>query len=671
MRTASLTRSLFVAGLLVAGAAAPVRAAAPAQPTDEQLKRLSLEELGNIVVTSVTKQPEAVWATPAAIYVLTHDDIVRSGATSLPEVLRLVPGVQVSRLDADHWAVGVRGFANQFSQSLLVLIDGRSVYTPLFAGVYWSVQDIVLEDVDRIEVIRGPGGTIWGSNAVNGVINVITKSAKDTHGVLAKVSAGSLDHAIGVFRYGGSRGDEDALDYRVSGKFAQRGGLEHPGYDAFDRWHLGQIDARLDWKSQRRDAVTVDARWYTGTEGKLVGIGSYSPPVQTTIDGPEDVSGGHIRALWRRALGPDRTLQTQVYYDRTNRHGVQLGELRDTYDADFLAHFALPGKQTLEWGAGARWSPSTFLQTIPTADFDPHHDTDRLFSLFGQDAIAFGPRMTLTAGSKFEHNDYTGWETQPSARLLWRPTAFQSAWVAASRAVRIPSRIDRDLSLTGFVSDGAVPTFLRIVGTRTFDAERLVAYEAGYRRLLSDRLYVDVGVFHDRYRGLEGIGNLSIFPEADPAPAHLLIEVPYVNAIDGTADGFEVAPSWTPARWWAIKAGYSYLRLHLHNVPGVEETASVAAEAGSSPQHQLFLQSSITAARFDLEQTVRTASALAGQHVPAYGTVDLRAGWQVQPSLSLALTGQNLLGGDHVEFSSSAGLVAIGPSVLATVTWRR
>src|SRR5579862_1095663 len=296
----------------------------------ERLAQLSLEELGNIKVTSVSKEPEAIRRTAAAIYVITHDDIRRSGATTIPEVLRLAPGVEVARIDSDHWSVAIRGFGSQFSKYVLVLIDGRSVYTPLYAGVYWDVQTVPLEDVDRIEVIRGPGGTIWGPNAVNGVINIITKNTKDTHGARVSVGGGNVERVSGAVRYGGGNGKN--LNYRIYGTGFDRGPEFHRGEGAFDAWDQGQVGFRTDWTPATKDSLTVQGDLYKGDDGERDSVAVYSPPMETVVNGTNRVSGGDLEVRWRHVVNPGSDIEIQASFDRTYRLNPQLGEARNSFD---------------------------------------------------------------------------------------------------------------------------------------------------------------------------------------------------------------------------------------------------------------------------------------------------------------------------------------------------
>jgi len=642
----------------------------PSQQAGDSLKRLSLEALGNIEVTTVSKEPETLRRTPAAIYVLTSEDIERSGATSLPEVLRLVPGMQVARMDSDHWAVGVRGFANQFSQSLLVLIDGRSVYTPLFAGVYWSAQDTLLADIERIEVIRGPGGTIWGANAVNGVINIITKRAKDTTGVVASLGSGNLDHAIAGLRYGG--GGPGSLDYRVYAKGFDRGAEFHSDGRQFDSWRMGQGGFRADW-DRNRDSVTVQGDIYKGRDGQSVSLGSFSPPSQAISYDPVDISGGNLIARWHRNVSNGDDLQLQAYYDRTYLLGPQIGESRHTFDVDFIHHLARVPRQQIIWGAGARVSPSEILQTIPTLDIVPHDRTSSVYSAFVHDEMTVvAQHLWLTIGSKFEHNNYTGVEIQPNARILWMPTSTQSVWGGVTRAVRTPSRLEEDFLLTGFLA-ARPPTFVRIAGNPNFESERLIGYEAGYRKALIPQFYIDLSVFHNDHDNLVSFGQLSTVIEATPPPAHVLLVFPYANGVMGTSNGFEISPEWQPTRVWQVKGSYSYLHLDLKNKPGNTDTNAVVSYEGSSPRHQAFIRSAFTLrGNWQFDQTLRYVSALPAQKVSAYATLDLRIGLPLGRQLTMAVAGQNLTTDHHNEFGHAPPpAVGLARTIYATITWTR
>ena len=659
---AALIILLVLAGLVNRSIAAPQANPANSEP----LRQLSLAELGNVEVTTTSKEPEEIWKSPAAIYVLTGDDIRRSGATSIPEVLRLVPGVEVARINSNIWSVGIRGFGSSFSKSVLVLIDGRSVYTPLFAGVDWEMQNVMLEDVERIEVIRGPGGTIWGSNAVNGVINIITRNAKNTHGSYASTSSGNVSQSESGVRYGTRHGNN--LDYRAYAMGFGRTPEFHSDGNNYDAWQLGQAGFRTDSRLTDRDTLTVQGDLYKGNVGQQIGIGYYSPPAQLNVDGTEDVSGGNLLGHWRRELSNKSDLQVQAYYDRTYRLGPQLGESRNTFDIDLIHHFVLAERNEIIWGFGARWSPSDITQVVPTVNFAPHHQDDNIYSIFVQDQIAIVQnKFWLTLGSKFEHNIFTGWETEPSGRVLWTPTSHQTVWGAVTRAVRTPSRIDEDLQLTGFVSTPP-PIYVCVCDNGQFVSETLLGYEAGYRKLVNSKLYVDIAAFHNKYNDLESYGNPAISIVTTPPPYAILISLPFANGIMGSTNGGEFSPDWKATRWMQVKATYSYVTMDLLDKPTHTKTSYVSSYEGGSPHNQVTAQLLFNLPKgFEFDPTYRYVGALPALSVHAYQTVDARLGWHFAKKFDFSVTGQNLLQPRHAE----SGSVLIERSAYAQLTWRQ
>jgi len=683
-RTATRLGALLSSLLAVAVVAMPnpAQTLQDAQEPPANLKQLSLEELGDVRVTTVSKEPEEVRHTPAAIYVLTQEDIRRSGATNIPEALRLVPGVEVARIDSDHWSVGIRGFGSEFSKSVLVLIDGRSVYTPLFAGVYWQLQNVLLEDVERIEVIRGPGGTIWGANAVNGVINIITKGTKDTHGALVSMSGGDVDQGMGSFRYGGGNGK--GFDYRVYGMAFGRAAEFHPDKVNFDEWQMGQGGFRTDWQAGAQDTLTVQGDIYKGFDGERVQVSLYAPPSVETFNEPHDDGGGNLLANWRHKINESSDFQLQTYYDRTAQLSPQLDEIRNTVDIDFLYHLKANDRNDILLGAGGRWSPDQITQKFATLNFSPDQETDSIYSGFLQDQIAIvQDKMWLTVGSKFEHNNYSGFEIQPNARLMWTPTEHQSVWVAVTRAVRTPSRLDQDLQVTDFLAAGPPPLYLRVLGSKDFKSEALLGTELGYRTLLSHSLYVDTSFFYNAYDNLYGYGTTSILVEASPAPLHVVAQLPLANATEGDTTGVEIAPDWKPFDWWELRGSYSFLHLLVHDRAGVAGSFNslvTASDNGSSPHHQVDVQSLFNLPRqFEFDLTYRYVSALPAQKssigpesVPAYSTGDVRLGWHPNKMLELSFVGQNLMQPQHAEFGGDDGpLVGIRRSFYGKVVWTR
>jgi iron complex outermembrane receptor protein len=646
---------------------------AQAAGSSVNLKQMSLEELGNVQVTTVSKEPEGVWQTPVAIYILTQDDIRRSGATTLPDLLRTVPGVEVAEQQSNQWAVGIRGFGSGFSKGVLLLIDGRSVYTPLFEGVYWDVQDVMLRDIERIEVIRGPGGTIWGSNAVNGVINIITKKAEDTRGVLASGASGSVDRFTGDLRVGFPIGSTLAM--RVFAKGFVREPEANSDHDPYDRWNLAHGGFRADWSATAEDTVRAQGDLYLGHSGQQVGLGVYQPLEQISVDGMQSVSGGDVLLRWEHRYASQSDFSLQTYFDRTNRQGPQFGETRDMVDLDFIDHIASLPRQNLIWGAGMRLSPSNFIQSQATVDFEPHQKTDYIYSGFAQDTFALAPeRLSLTLGTKLEDNNYSGFVVQPNARLLWRAATHASLWSSVSRAVRTPGRLDQDVELTGVVSSvPGLPTFLdRIEGDPSFKPEITIAYEAGWRQLLTPTLYVDVAAFHDQYDNLESYGAISFSEITSPISA-LVLNVPFANGIKGVGNGVEIAPNWKPTPWWELKGNLSLLHLALRPKAGFEDTATVASYEGSSPHSEATAQSLLDLPhRVEFDVDYRFVSRLPAQAVRSYQTADVHGAWRINDRWELSVAGRNLLQPAHQEFSGDNGnMVGIRRSVYGGLTWTR
>jgi iron complex outermembrane receptor protein len=648
------------------------------QDSPGNLKQLSLAQLGDVEVTTVSKQPQQVQRTPAAIFVITPEDIRRSGATSIPEALRMAPGVEVARIDGDHWSIAIRGFAGQFSKSLLVLIDGRSVYTPLFDGVYWDVQNVMLEDIERIEVIRGPGGTIWGANAVNGVINIITKSAKETQGALATLGGGSVDQGTSAARYGGSAGRD--FNYRIYGTGSLRGPEFHSNANRFDNFRMGQTGFRTDWKIDDKNTLTVQGDIYGALSGESFLLATYAPPAEIVTADKANVSGGNLLARWQHTTGEGSDIQIQTYFDRTNRQDLELGETRDTFDIDFVQHVRVHEGQELTWGLGARVSPSNYIQVAPTVNFLPNQQTDSIYSGFVQYELPIvRDKLMLTAGTKLEHNNFSGFDYQPSVRLLWAPTEHQSFWTAVTRAVRTPSRIDDDVQFNIFVENTpTVPVYFEIVGNPNQKAEQLIGYEAGYRTQVRRNLYLDFTGFYNSYRDLQNYGPLALAETNTPPPLRLLIVVPYANGIQGNTVGGEVAPNWKVTQWWQVRGSYSFLHMGLKDKPGFTDTGGILAlYKGSSPRHVVSFQSLFNLPKhFELDETFRYSSALPaqiglpGQAVKAYSTADVRLGWHAGAGFNFSVVGQNLLQPYHNEFAGDPGpLVGIKRAVYAKITW--
>ncbi len=639
---------------------------------DQSLKSLSLEQLGNIQVTTVTKEPEVVWKTPAAIFVITQEDILRSGATNIPEALRLAPGVEVARISADEWSIGIRGFGSRLSRAVLVLIDGRIVYSPFTAGVYWEVQDTLMEDIDRIEVIRGPGGTIWGPNAVNGVINIITKSTKDTQGGLVSGGTGNVEQGFGEARYGGSNGKD--FTYRVYGKgFAVTPEFHSDGIN-YDSWQGGQAGFRMDWSKNNRDIYTLQGDLYDQAAGESVQASTYNPPAEFILDGDAHLSGGNILWRWKRALGEGKDFQLNAYYDRTNRHELNFGDIRNTVDIDFLDRFPLP-RQEVSWGLELYASHGDEIQVVSGLTFVPPVLTDQLYTAFLQDEVTLvRNRLSLLAGTKFLKTNFTGLLLEPSVRLLYTPTSTQTLWAAFTQAVRTPADVERDFFLSSYIGPGpgGLPFFARFNANRNFQSERLNGYELGYRRLVGSKFYIDIATFFNQYRNLlsEDITG-PIFIENTPAPTHLLLPAEFGNGLMATTEGGEIAPEWRPKKFWQLRGSYSFLEMHVEKSPGSLDIGTAASIQGSSPQHQVLIQSN-----FDLPKSItadfqiRYVSALPALTVPAYWTGDVSLGWGINEHVRLSAVGQNLFQPYHYEsLNDPRGLVGIERSIFARITW--
>src|ERR1700739_1281307 len=644
------------------------------QNSPQDLNQLNLAQLGSIEVTTCQKEPEQIWRVPAAVFVITQEDIRRSGATSIPEALRLAPGVEVGRIDADHWSVAIRGFAGQFSKNLLVLIDGRSVYTPLFSGVYWDVQNVMLEDVERIEVIRGPGGTIWGANAVNGVINIITKSAKDTHGVLSALGGGNVDQGTGEARYGGAVSKN--FNYRMYSMGSMRGPEFHSDGDNFDHWRMGQAGFRADWIKGEKDSFTAQGDLYSGESGESILIASFSPLMEAPEEGKDYVSGGNLLARWQHKDSEGSDIQIQAYFDRTNRQDFELGETRDTFDLDFIQHLRIHNNQELTWGLGARVSPSNFIQSSDGVNFLPSRQTDSIYGGFVQYELPIvSDKLSLTAGTKLEHNNFSGFEFQPSARLLWTPTGHQSFWMGTTRAARPPSRCDQDVqSQILLQATPPPPIFFEIVGDPKLKAEKLIAYEAGYRSQIQTHAYLDFTTFYNSYNDLQGYGPISLAVTNNPPPIDLLFVLPYANAIEGRTVGAEIAPSWEIQPWWRLRGSYSFLHMDLKDKPGFTDVGNLLSSyMGSSPSHVASFQSLEDLPKhFELDQTYRYVSGLSEYSVHPNSTADVRVGWRPGEGLDFSVIGQNLFRPSHPEFGGDPGpLVGIKRSVYLKLTWTR
>jgi len=630
--------------------------------TSGDLTALSLEELMSLPVTSVSRRPEPRLAAPAPIYVITEEDIRRAGVTTLADALRLAPGMQVARITANQWAVGVRGFGTRLARSILVLIDGRSVYTPLFAGTYWEVQDTLLEDIDRIEIIRGPGGAIWGANAVNGVINIITKSAQATHGALVSAGGGNEERGFGGARYGGVIGDD--FHYRVYSKYFDRDGGFNPNGRSFDDWHMTREGFRTDWNPTARDHVQFQGDIYDGDAGEQEQVTQLTPPTLRTVTQDAELAGGNLLARWRRVFSSTADIALAMYYDNTFRREAIFSERRNTYDVDFQNHLVLPFDQNLVWGSEYRHTGDR-TGGGPTLVFTPKNRGDDLFTTFVQDEIPLWEGVRLTLGSKFEHNDYSGFEWQPSGRISWAPDARQMLWAGVSRAVRTPSRIEHDLSLTAALPGS--DAFARLLGDDAFVSEKVIAYEAGHRVQVLPQLFVDTALFYNQYSDLLTVEPQAPFTEPGVDGSRTIMPFVLRNRLHGESYGIEVAADAALTDWWRLHGAYSLLKIELRRDPGSRDFSHQPIE-GSSPRHQVVLRSTMNLpyeAQFD--GVLRYVDHLPAQHVGSYVTLDLRVAKQVTRALELSVVGLNLAQDHHREFG---GGTEVQRSVYGQVRWR-
>lgn len=596
-------------------------------PPTNVLKRLSVEDLMNIEVTSVSKRPEKLSEVASAIQVITSEDIYRSGATNLPEALRLAPNLQVAQLNSYSWIISARGFNNIFSNKLLVLIDGRVVYTPLFAGVYWDVQNVLLEDIDRIEVISGPGGTLWGANAVNGVINIITKKAEDTPGLYISGAGGSFLRNDEAIRYGGTT--RSGLSFRTYAQHTGRGKtVLSNGKDNTDQWDITEFDAGMDWSPSDATAVSLQANFYKGTEH--------------TSPGPSAFDGQNVLARWTHNFSAKSDLKIQTYYDRTWRKDLPstINDQLQTYDLDVQYHFLTRKNNNIVVGSGFRLMRDMTRNSTVFVGFVPPERTLRLFSGFVQDELKLVPdRLKLTLGTKLSHNVFTGFEIQPSIRMAWTPRASATLWTSVSRAVRTPSRIDVDYHIPTYT---VPPGTQNVNGGPDFTSESAIAYELGYRISPNPNLSLSLAAFYNNYDDLYSV-------EALPGTKTYQIQ----NGVEGNSHGIELSGNYRVFPAWRLRGGYTYFHKDLRTKPGHTFDVSYA---GSDPANQVILQSILDLpAHLSMDITGRymgrrPPSAVSNlPAVPSYYNFDIRLGWQYK-FLDISVTGQNLAKDQHTEF---------------------
>lgn len=641
-----------------------------AQPAATNLAELDVEQLLRVRVTSVSKHAEPLSGAAAAIYVVSEEDIRRQGFTTLADSLRYVPGMQVAQINSHGWAITARGFNNEYANKLLVLMDGRTVYTPLFAGVYWDVQDTILEDLQQIEVIRGPGAALWGANAVNGVINITSKTAAQTQGWFVSGGGGTEERGFAGARYGGKFGEEGF--FRVYASYKNRDDSVYvTGADGDDDWQVGRSGFRLDWGSPETDLFTLQGDVYVGEEAWKYQQAIPAAPFTETVSDDFNFSGANVLGRWTKQLEDGSELKIQSYYDHTKRESNLPQERREVFDVEAQHHFTPNDWNDIVWGVGYRLTTDAIENSYANS-FIPTHRTSDLFSLFAQDEFTLSPeRLRLTVGARLEHNDFTGFECQPSVRLAWTPSDQATLWTSVSRAVRTPSRAEEDIRINRSTPDPFdLPELVyAIQGNHEGESEVLLAYELGYRTLVTPRFSYDVVAFFHDYSELRSIEPVFIAPTPPVAGTFYS-----GNKLKGQAWGAELASDWQMLEWWRWRSGYTYYELNLDTTDGGMDDATINLLEGNAPRHQFFLRAQMDVAEnVDFDLGLRYVDELYNPGISAYATIDARIAWRPQPHLELSLVGLNLIEPAHQEFAAtqvSTEQREVQRSVYGKITWR-
>ncbi|HEV7609597.1 MAG TPA: TonB-dependent receptor [Steroidobacteraceae bacterium] len=631
-------RVLIAAALVVGAAPAGAQLLADASDPLTELSRMSLEQLSKVEVTSVSKAAQSLSSAPASIYVITREEILRSGVLSVPEALRLAPNLQITQLTSSTYSNGSRGFAGRpdvqnFSNKILMLIDGRSVYSPLFSGIEYDMQDVLMDDIERIEVISGPGATLWGANAMNGVINIITRKAADSHGTLARLDAGAEEQAAAL-RYGGDLGTAGA--FRVYAKWFDRGTTEFANGDsAEDDWRKLQAGFRMD-TAAGKNSFTVQGDYQTLDESFL-----NASDVTST--------GTNLLGRWEHA-GDRVTTRIQTYFDRVDREHPPSGIAFDidTYDFDFQQSADVGARHRLVWGLGRRYNDYHTVNN--DLAFVPNRRTLALTNLFVQDSITLTEEIKLTAGIKFEDNSYSDWSALPDVRLSWAPNDKTLFWLAGSRAIRAPTPFDTDVQ--EFVGGQ-----LLVLGDPDFRTEKVDAFELGYRGNPDSKLSVSASVFYDEYKDLRTI---------DLTPV-VFLPLRWGNHLEGSAYGFEAWANIQVMPWWRISPGFRSLHKRLEFT---DEAVNLVSElqAGNDPTWRWYLKSSMDLRRFGIELMWRRVAALPEPAIDAYSEMNARFSWRASDRLEVAVKGFNLLNETHREYPAPQGQL-IRRSVMAELRY--
>lgn len=653
-------RTRFGGALILAGMAVLLACgdlSAESASSDDYVSRLATLDIDGLLaqeIVTLSKKPQQVSKAAAAVFVLTHDDIRRSGATNLAEVLRLVPELHVARLDAHRWAISARGFNGRFANKLLVLIDGRSVYTPLFSGVYWETADTLLEDIERIEVIRGPGATLWGTNAVNGVINVITKHAKNTVGGLATVTSGTEYPGGGGFRYGQAVGKESFLRAYAKGFYHDDTKLASGGENT-DNWHSEQGGFRFDSRINERETLTFQGDIQDGETREMVLLPRPDPTLGSFEKHSGDFNGKNLLARWSRSAGPGSETSLQFYWDQIDRKDIILGQDRDTFDLDFQnLHQPLPGHDLL-WGVGYRYTSDRYepgFVSISPAVRD--YDT---ISGFVQDEVELLPQeLSFILGTKLEQNSFDGFQVQPSARIFWNPVHDTALWGSISRAVRTSSRADQGISddLSAIQLPNGTIALNRIIGNPDKESEKLIAYEAGFRQRITRDLSLDLTVFYNEYPRLSSAGPGAPFPEQREGELpHLVVPINLADDAQGESFGGAALMTYHALKWWQLQASYSYLNLEIWKDPESADLLGTAL-AAQNPEHLAKLRSLLSPIEpLEIDSSLCYVDAIPGLGIDPYLELSLRVGWTFNPGWELSLLGENLLHDQHAEYAST------------------
>ena len=667
----TVARAGFFTGILLG----PLLTDGKAQEATPDLGSLSLDSLSSMEITSVSRKEQTLSEAAGAIFVISSEDIRRSGMSNIAELLRTVPGLDVAEIDANKWSITSRGFGERYPDKTLVLLDGRTLYSPLTSGVSWDVQETMLEDIERIEVIRGPGATLWGANAVNGVVNIITKTAKETQRTLVSAAAAIQGRDAGAARYGGSLGSRG--HYRVYGKYFDRDGSPTPsGGQAPDGWHDLRSGFRADWDISSSTIMTVEGDLYRGRVGTTVpGLLSLSPPLTGLFVDKAITTGGNVLGRWTRTSDHLDTM-VQVYFDLANRNetGV-LGEFRHTFDVEVLQRYHRWNRHELIFGGDFRDNADRTVGSL-NISFNPVSRDTQLYGVFAQDEISLLPhRLKLTWGSKIEHNFYSGFAFQPDVRLAWISTERTATWMAISRASESSSRTDSDVRTNDDVSLAADGTIIlaSTFGTEHLPPENVIAYEFGSRWQPGTKISFDLATFYNHYTNRHTNEPGTPFFEDSPAPRHLVVPHYTASNIRGETHGLELLARARPTHIWELSASYTLFEIHLHQSATSLDFDTAPESEGSSPTQEFQIHSLLNLPhKLEFDSAVFHVGRLVGPGINAYTRLDLRLGWRPTPAFELSGGGRNLLQAQHYEFGSGELVQAepVGRSAYVKANWR-